>query len=144
LNVPEIELELNVLVPDAVREIVEKFVTLGVVALIVICAAVPVPKPTLTIPAPDTESALLIVVVELPPVVLPVAVRLRVEKFVTLGVVAEIVMLRAPAPTEIIPAPDILRRLEYVPLELLVVFPSAVREMFEVWTLAEIVMVDAA
>ena len=44
----------------------------------------------------------------------------------------EIVIDPAPIPTEAIPAPEILRRFEKVPLELTVVFPRAVKEIEEV------------
>ena len=57
---------------------------------------------------------------------------------------AEIVIDPAPAPTLTIPAPEILRRLENVPDELPVVFPRAVRETEDVWTEAEIVIVELA
>jgi hypothetical protein len=62
----------------------------------------------------------------------------------TEGVVAEMVILPAPAPTLTIPDPEIFSRLEKVPEELEVVLPSAVSEIREVWMEAEIVMVEAA
>jgi hypothetical protein len=61
--------------------------------------------PTLTPPAPDTFNRLLAVPEELS-VVLPRAVIEIVEKFVTLGVVAETVIELRLAPTLTIPAPD--------------------------------------
>lgn len=76
-------------------------------------------------------------------VVFPNALILTVEKLVTVGVVAEIVRLPAPPPTEIIPAPEMLRRFEKVPLDERVVLPSAVRETLLVWMLAEKVIVLA-
>jgi hypothetical protein len=60
------------------------------------------------------------------------------------AVEAEIVILPAPAPTLIIPAPETFSKLLNVPEELLVVFPKAVRDTEEVCTLAEIVTVLAA
>ena len=66
------------------------------------------------------------------PVVFPEAERDTVEKFVTDGVVTEIVMLPAPTPTLTIPAPDTFNKLENVPDELEVVFPNAVRDIDEV------------
>ena len=54
------------------------------------------------------------------------------------------VTLPAPIPTDAIPAPEKLSRFENVPEELTVVLPNPVREMDDVWTLAEIVIVDAA
>jgi len=63
---------------------------------------------------------------------------------VTEGVVADMVRLCAPTPTDTIPAPETFSRLDKLPLELDVVFPSAVRETDEVWTLADIVIVEFA
>jgi hypothetical protein len=54
------------------------------------------------------------------------------------------VILPAPTPIEAIPAPEMFKRLLKVPAELFVVFPRAVREILEVWILAEIVIVLAA
>jgi hypothetical protein len=90
--------------------------------------------PALNAPCPDTTRTLLNVpdtLFELK-VLAPDAVNEIVEKFVTDGVVAEIVIEPAPTPAEIIPAPDTFRTLEKVPVELEVVFPSAVRDMDEV------------
>ena len=67
-----------------------------------------------------------------------------VEKLVTFAELAEMVMLPAPAPTDTIPAPEILRRFENVPAELLVVLPRAVTDIDDVWTLAETVIVELA
>jgi hypothetical protein len=102
--------------------------------------------PALSSPCPEITSTLLNVpemLFELR-VFAPEAVSEIVEKFVTEGVVAEMVMLPAPTPTETIPAPEMLSRFENVPEELEVVFPKAVRDTEEVWTLAEIVIVEAA
>ena len=104
-------------------------VTFGVVAEI---ENVPFPAPTLTIPMPEIARTLFIVPDDVAPVVFPDAERDTVEKFVTEGVVAEIVMLPAPAPTLTIPAPDILSKLENVPDALPVVFPRAVRDTEDV------------
>jgi hypothetical protein len=90
----------------------------------------PAPTPTLAIPAPENWRTLLNVPVELE-VVLPRAVREIVEKLVTEGVLAEIVMLPAPTPADTIPAPEMTRALLYVPVELLVVFPLADNEIVE-------------
>ena len=67
---------------------------------------------------------------------------LRLET--TDGVLAEIVIDCAPTPTLTIPAPETFSKLLAVPAELTVVFPSAVSETDEVWTLAEIVIVELA
>lgn len=101
----------------------------------------PAPTPTLAIPAPEKLSRLLKVPALLL-VVFPSAVREMVLKFVTAGVVAEIVMLPAPTPTLIIPAPETFSRLEKVPAELDVVTPRAESEIEEVCTLAEIEIVE--
>ena len=66
---------------------------------------VPAPTPTLTPPAPENTRALLKVPVELD-VVFPLADRDTVEKLVTLGVVAEMVMELTLTPTLAIPAPE--------------------------------------
>jgi hypothetical protein len=50
------------------------------------------------------------------------------------GVVAEIVMLPAPTPALTIPAPDTFKRFENVPVELLVVLPTAVSDTDDVLT----------
>ena len=105
---------------------------------------VPFPAPTLTIPIPDMARTLFIVPDDVAPVVFPDADRDTVEKFVTEGVVAEIVILPAPAPTLTIPAPDMLSRFENVPDALPVVFPRAVRDTEEVCTEADTVMVELA
>lgn len=89
---------------------------------------VPFPAPMLAIPIPEKARTLLNVPELVAPVVFPLAERETVEKFVTVGVVAEMVMLPAPAPTEIIPAPLMFKRLLKVPDELPVVFPRAVKE----------------
>jgi len=170
--------ELSVVLPDAEIDIVEKFVTDGVLAeiinvesdtptetipspetdkefwnVIVDVAAVvlpvnvtetfaaaaagteivtdPAPTPTDAIPAPEKTKWLLKVPAELE-VVLPEAVNETVEKLVTEGVVAEIVIDPAPAPTEIIPAPDTFKRFENVPADEFVVFPNAVTEIDDV------------
>ena len=113
---------LKVLAPDAVREMVLRFVTDGVVAEMV---KLPLPAPMLTIPAPDTAITLLAVPLELD-TVRPLALREIVLKFVTLGVVAEIVMLPAPTPIETMPAPERLRSVLNTPEDDPVVLPSAV------------------
>ena len=71
---------------------------------------VPFPAPTLIGPIPENASTLLNVPDEVAPVVLPEADSETVEKLVTEGVVAEIVMLCAPTPTLMIPAPEMLTR----------------------------------
>lgn len=136
LNVPA---ELLVVLPRAVSDTVEKLVTDGVVAEIV---RLPAPIPTEMIPAPDTLRRFENVPAELT-VVFPSPV-IDTEDVCTAGVGAEIVMLPAPAPTLIIPAPEMFNRFEKVPVELTVVFPRIVRETEEVCTLAEIVIVLAA
>jgi hypothetical protein len=73
-------------------------------------------------------------VVDAAPRVFPAIVAVTVEKFVTEGVVAEIVIDPAPTPTLTIPAPETLSALLNVPVELLVVFPIADIEIEEVLT----------
>ena len=114
-------------------------VTDGVVALIVID---PAPTPTLMMPAPEIDRLLLCVPVD-ETVVLPAALMEMVLKLVTLGVVALIVILPAPTPTDTIPAPDTFSSPENVPADDEVVLPSAVSDWLIVCTLAEMVMVDA-
>lgn len=53
------------------------------------------------------------------------------------------VILPAPTPILAIPAPEMFSRLENVPADEEVVLPRAVRLMLEVWTTAEMVMVEA-
>jgi len=67
-----------------------------------------------------------------------------VTTLVAAGAGTEIVTLPFPTPTEAIPAPEKFSTFEKVPDELLVVFPNAVKEIDEVCTDAEIVMVLAA
>ena len=105
LNVP---LLLEVVFPTAETETVLKFVTLGVVAETVILLLL---IPTETMPAPDTLRTLL----NVPDdefVVFPTPDSEMVEKFVTDGVVAEIVIEPAPAPTLTMPAPEIVKAFE--------------------------------
>ena len=80
--------------------------------------------PTLMIPAPETLNTLLKVPDELF-VVFPTPDNETVLKFVTLGVVTEIVTLPAPTPTLAMPAPEKTKPVEKVPVELLVVLPEA-------------------
>ena len=68
----------------------------------------PFPTPALIGPVADTARTLLNVPLELL-VVFPDAERLIVEKLVTDGVVAETVSVPADAPTDTIPAPEILK-----------------------------------
>lgn len=96
--------------------------------------------PTNTMPPPETLNTLLKVPDALF-VVFPTADKDTVLKFVTLGVLAEIVMVPADAPTDTMPAPEIFIRPEKVPVLPSVVFPNAVMDCVMVWTLAEIVMV---
>jgi len=117
-----------VVLPEADSEIVEN----AAPAIGADMLTVPFPAPTLTAPIPENASTLLNVPDDVAPVVLPDAERDTVEKFVTEGVVAEIVILPAPAPTLTIPAPDMLSKLENVPDVLPVVFPNAVMDMDEV------------
>jgi hypothetical protein len=114
--------------PAMLPVIVEKLVTEGVVAEIV---KLPFPAPTLMIPSPEIANTLFIVPLELL-VVLPLADREIVLKLVTEGVVAEMVMLPAPIPTLIIPAPETFNRFEKVPELLTVVLPRAVRDTDDV------------
>jgi hypothetical protein len=96
---------------------------------------VPADAPTLTIPAPDMLRLFpKVSVVDAAPRVFPAIVPVIVEKLVTDGVVAEIVIDPAPTPTLTIPAPEMFRALLNVPVELLVVFPSADIETEEVLT----------
>ena len=120
LNEPE---ELEVVLPSAVKLCVWMDCVAEIVAL-------PAPTPTLTMPAPDRLSKLENVPEELL-VVLPSAVN-EIEEVWIAGVGTEIVTLPAPTPTEAIPAPEKFNRFENVPVELLVVFPKAVREIEEV------------
>ncbi len=86
--------------------------------------------PTLTIPAPHRLNPFPIVtVVDAAPRVFPAMLPVIVEKFVTEGVVAEIVKLPFPAPTQMIPSPEIANTLFMVPLELLVVLPLADKDI---------------
>ena len=88
--------------------IVEKFTTAGVDADRMIVFPLVLIAP-LKMPAPEMTSELLKVPVTLPvESVLPAALIVTVEKFVTLGVVAEIVIEPAPTPTLTIPAPELL------------------------------------
>ena len=104
---------------------------------------VPFEAPTETPPAPEILNTFPNVP-DVEFVVLPRAVTDTVEKLVTEGVLAEIVMLCAPTPTLTIPAPEIFRRLENVPDVLPVVFPNAVMETDDVCTEADTVIVEFA
>ena len=90
--------------------------------MVMLCA----PNPTLTMPAPDTLNKLENVPEELD-VVFPNAVS-EIEDVCIDGEGTEIVTLPAPTPTEAIPAPEKFISVLKEPLELDVVFPSAVRE----------------
>ena len=111
-----------VVFPDADNETVENAAPAAGAEILI----VPLPAPTLTAPIPENASTLLNVPDEVAPVVLPEADRETVEKFVAIG--AEIVMLCAPTPTLIAPAPEMLMRFVCVPDELTVVFPRALIE----------------
>ena len=87
----------------------------------------PAPTPTLAMPAPENERALLKLPVELL-VEFAITDIETVLKFVTLGVVAEIVTVLPLKPILAIPAPEKMSGLEYVPVEFVKVFPTAVRE----------------
>ena len=124
--------ELLVVLPNAVRLCVCTDCVAEIVAL-------PAPTPTLTMPAPDRLNRFENVPEELD-VVFPKAVR-EIEEVWIAGEGTEIVTLPAPTPTEAMPAPEKFSRFENVPEELLVVFPSAVIEIDEVCTEAEMVIV---
>lgn len=110
----------------------------GVVAEIVTLLLL---NPTLMIPSPDTTRVFENTPVELGSVLTPMAVRFT-EPAAAAGAEMETVLPLIPMETT--PIPEKASRLLTVPVELLNVFaPDAVREMLDVCTLAEIVMVLA-
>ena len=105
----------------------EKLVATGIVGPKIVMACNDCDKVMLLLPTNVTEPEL---ITEVAPAVLPL-VPITMALW-TEGVVAEIVILPAPAPTLTIPDPEMFRKLENVPEELLVVLPSAVKEIDDV------------